>query len=90
MTHEEILKLVDQLERLWVENYVAREYLKTHCNIADPRTFLASEAAKIPRQAGLYRMFEPYRLTIGKGLHNAQVLEKLLQSLQERIELPQG
>lgn len=86
MTDEEIVVFVDQLEKLWIENYVAKRYLKNNCGIADPEDLLTQEAAKIPRQAGLYRLFEPARQAIGQGLQDSELFEKLRQALLKPLK----
>ena len=81
MTDEEIIVFVNQIEKLWIENYAARKYLKNNCGIRNPEDFLMKEAAKIPRQAGLYLLFEPARQAIGQGLQDSESFERLRQAL---------
>lgn len=81
MTDQEIIDFVNQIEKLWLENYAAKKYLAAECGIADPTDFLAKKVEKIPRQAGLYRMFEPVRQAIGQGLQDSESFERLRQAL---------
>ena len=43
MTDTEIIEFTDLVEKTWLANPVAREYLIKHCNVFDPAHLLSEE-----------------------------------------------
>ena len=83
MTDEQIIEFVNLVEKTWLENLVAKKYLKDNCEIPDPTEFFNKELAKIPPDALVYRFFAPIRRAIGQGLQDTESLEKLCKALLE-------
>lgn len=83
MDFKERQEFIDAIENLWLENHVAREYLRTECKIADPDTLLKTRVAKIPADALAHEIFQPVRQVIGQSLQDSEVLQALLKVLQE-------
>ena len=83
MTDTEIIEFTDLVEKTWLENLVAREYLKKHCNVFDPANLLSEEIKKLPSDAFAYRVFAPVRQAIGQMFSDSQLFEELHKSLLE-------
>jgi len=83
MTDKEINEFVDQIERLFLENCVARQYLQDHCNVSDPGQLLNERVAKIPATAPVRLLIRPVRQVIGQGLQDTQSFERLQQAAKE-------
>jgi hypothetical protein len=90
MTDEEITEFVNLVEKTWLENIVARKYLREHCNITDPVRLLYDEIKKIPQNSPLYRYFAPVRQAIGQGLQDTEYFEKLHKAILEFSKQPKG
>jgi len=88
MTDAEIRDFVNHIEKMWLENYVAKRYLKNNCNIVDPTKFLAAEIEKIPKHAPLYSMFHKVRQAIGQGLQDTESFETLRKAVLESAKTP--
>jgi hypothetical protein len=86
MTDEEIIEFVNLVEKTWLENLIARNYLKDHCGISDPTEFLKAELQKIPPDALVHSLFAPVRQAIGQGLQDTESFERLRKVLLESLK----
>ena len=88
MTDKEITEFVNLIEEAWLENIVARKYIREHCNIADPVTFLSEEVKKLPQDSLFHRHFFPIRQAIGQGLQDTEYFDKLRKVILELSKQP--
>jgi len=90
MTEGEINVFVDYIEKLWLENSIAKKYLKNTCGILNPTEFFNEEISKIPKDDLVYRVFAPVRQKIGQGLQDTASFESLpkviLESLKHKMD----
>jgi hypothetical protein len=90
MTDEEITKFSNLVEEMLLENIVARNYLREHCNIADPVKLLSEEIKKIPQDSPLYRFFAPVRQAIARGLRDTGYFDELRKAILEFSKQSKG
>jgi hypothetical protein len=83
MNDKEITEFVNLIEETWLENMVARNYLKSNCGISNPTEFLQKEMEKIPQDALARRLFAPVKQALGQGLQDTESLARLYKALLE-------
>jgi hypothetical protein len=89
MTNKEIEEFLNLLEESWLENRIAKRYLK-NSGIENPTKFLAKEIESAPDLADLRERFAPIREKLSLNLQNAQMTETVYKLLLQILKQQQN